>query len=657
METALLRSAIHLRETRRRIDLSALCLAMMAFVLVCPRAHAQTSAWVWMGGSQTLGLPPVFGTQGVAAPANTPGGRDGAYTWTDQNGNLWLFGGGVSSSSYGIGGLMNDIWRFDPNTLEWTWMGGSKEPWITWAQSKAYGTKGVPSSTNFPMGRGSGLSWTDSNGNFWLFGGSGYPAVSQGFEGELNDLWEYNPSTAEWTWVSGTDASNQPGTYGTLGAAAAGNFPGGRYMATGWIDAQNNLWVFGGQGCDVLGCFFELNDLWKYDPATNEWTWMAGSNTGGEYAAQSGAPGQYGVLGTPSAENSPGDRLGAMGGADANGNLWLFGGLGCDSKCSWGTLNDLWEYSPSLQQWAWMGGASVLPVEFFGVAGVFGTQGVPSLNNYPGSRDEGIMWTDANGHLGMFGGYAIDSVDHLGTPDDMWDFDPGTQEWTWESGSNVITPYVNDGSVSPTVYGMLGVPTPGATPGGRYQSQMWTRSDGTVWLFGGNTSDDMWVYGPQTASPTFSLPAGTYAGVQSITISDSTPSSTIYYTTDGSMPTTSSPQYSTAVTLNQHTDTLQAIATAPGILQSYVSSASYTLNLPPAATPVIALAPGAYPAGQTASITDSTGGSSIYYTVDGTTPTVNSPLYGGPITLPFSGTLQAFAIATGYSYSPVASVA
>jgi Chitobiase/beta-hexosaminidase C-terminal domain len=50
--------------------------------------------------------------------------------------------------------------------------------------------------------------------------------------------------------------------------------------------------------------------------------------------------------------------------------------------------------------------------------------------------------------------------------------------------------------------------------------------------------------------PTFSPGAGTYATPQTITISTTTANATIYYTTDGSTPTTSSAQYSSAINVS-----------------------------------------------------------------------------------------------------------
>jgi chitobiase/beta-hexosaminidase-like protein/NHL repeat-containing protein len=83
------------------------------------------------------------------------------------------------------------------------------------------------------------------------------------------------------------------------------------------------------------------------------------------------------------------------------------------------------------------------------------------------------------------------------------------------------------------------------------------------------------------ATPTFLPAAGVYTSVQSVAISDTTPGAAIYYTTDGTAPTTSSTQYIGAITVSQ-TETIQAIAAATGYANSVVASATYTINLPPA---------------------------------------------------------------------------
>ena len=83
---------------------------------------------------------------------------------------------------------------------------------------------------------------------------------------------------------------------------------------------------------------------------------------------------------------------------------------------------------------------------------------------------------------------------------------------------------------------------------------------------------------PTAATPTFSLSSGTYTSAESVTISDATAGATIYYTTNGSTPTTSSAKYTGAITVSS-TETLEAIATASGYSTSAVASATYTITV------------------------------------------------------------------------------
>ena len=138
-----------------------------------------------------------------------------------------------------------------------------------------------------------------------------------------------------WTWMSGSDTRYQAGAYGIKGVAAPSNLPGGRHGAASWADPSGKLWVFGGDGRDGGGWFSLLNDLWMYDPASGEWTWVAGNNLGYD-------PGHYGTRGLAAPANIPGARGGAMTWTDSDGKLWLFGGFGYVSEGEFGELNDLW---------------------------------------------------------------------------------------------------------------------------------------------------------------------------------------------------------------------------------------------------------------------------------------------------------------------------
>jgi len=158
-----------------------------------------------------------------------------------------------------------------------------------------------------------------------------------------------------------------------------------------------------------------------------------------------------------------------------------------------------------------------------------------------------------------------------------------------------------------------------------------------------------------TATPTFSPAAGTYASAQSVTISDATSGSTIYYTTDGSTPTTSSTKYSAPISVAASM-TIKAMATASGFSNSAVASAAYVIQSA-AATPTFSPAAGTYSSAQSVTISDTTAGATIYYTTDGSTPTTASTKYTGAISVTSSKTIKAMATASGFSNSAVASAA
>jgi uncharacterized repeat protein (TIGR03803 family) len=84
---------------------------------------------------------------------------------------------------------------------------------------------------------------------------------------------------------------------------------------------------------------------------------------------------------------------------------------------------------------------------------------------------------------------------------------------------------------------------------------------------------------PQVSPPTFSPLGGTYNSIQSVTISDSTVGSAIYYTTDSSAPTTSSTKYTGAITVGA-SETVSAIAVAVGFSNSSIAAAVYAINAP-----------------------------------------------------------------------------
>lgn len=501
-----------------------------------------TGLWTWMGGSADTGQYGIYGTLGTPAPGNVPGARSGAASWTDGSGKRWLFGGvGNAATS---AGYLNDLWKYDPETGWWTWMGGANQPY----QEGTYGTLGTPAAGNVPGARVWPLAWRDPGGSLWLFGGDGF----SGTFANRNDLWKYDPGTGLWTWMGGSNVANQYGSYGSRGIPSAANIPGARVGSVRWGDGSGNLWLFGGAG-NATHDQGRLNDVWKYDLGNGQWTWMGGPSDLNRY-------GRYGVLGTPAAENAPGARGSSVSWRDGSGNLWLFGGYGfseSDQGClsdlwrydpatrmwtwmygsrgsyqeashgtlgtpsaandpgnrsasaSWidgagnfwlfggnsgwpgaiGERNDLWKYEPGIGQWTWMSGSYSL-----GEAGTYGTPGTPAPGNVPGARSFSVSWSDGNGHLWLFGGHASSSGFSSAHVNDLWRFDTGTGLWTWMSGSSLSDQY---GS-----YGSLGVPAQGNVPGARERAVSWMDENGDFWLFGGSGYaassqgylNDLWRY-------------------------------------------------------------------------------------------------------------------------------------------------------------------
>jgi Galactose oxidase, central domain len=368
---------------------------------------------------------------------STPGGRWGSISWSDNAGNLYLFGGQCSCGS-GATGLMNDLWKFAPGSYDATTPAppatpttiGSYTETGTWTNPGAagaanYGTQGVASASNLPGRRwGAAFATDPSNTTVWVFGGQGLD--SAGNLGLLNDLWKYNIAGGTWTWMGpvGSTAGQNNGVYGTQGTAAATNVPGGRQQAKLWVDSVGNVWLFGGLGLDSAGTRNPgalsglangtatpdgalLNDLWKYNTATGQWTWVTGGGATG-LADQSGV---YGTQQVPAAGNVPGARWGSVGFIDPLNNIWLVDGWGYGSTTvkSTGYLNDVWQYIQSTGQWIWWKGSSDV-----NQAGSFPTDippswGVPYVKNTPGGRFGAASWKqDAFDYFWIFGGEGVD---------------------------------------------------------------------------------------------------------------------------------------------------------------------------------------------------------------------------------------------------------
>ncbi len=364
---------------------------------------------------------------------------------------------------------------------DWTWLRGNS----TGSVVANYGSIGISAPTNDPGSHHGAATWTDASGNLWEFGGEGFasaPAI-----GWLNDLWKYNPSINEWTWIRGANIINQNGKYGTIGVSSPTNEPGAREFPFFWKDNSGNFWMFGGDGYDAFGTFGRLNDLWKYDLTTNQWTWMSGTNL----ANQNGV---YGSLTVPSTTNIPGGRHEGGMWVDASNNFYLFGGYGYPVTGPDGWLNDLWKYNSATNQWTWMKGSNLI-----NQSGTYGVIKTAAPTNIPGGREFPGVWKDPSGTIWLFGGGGFPASTSPGHLNDLWRYNPISNNFVWESGTNLSNQL---GS-----YGTLGVPSTTNIPGGRYSGVPVFDNWGNLWLFGGiglpGTSglgrlNDIWRYTPST---------------------------------------------------------------------------------------------------------------------------------------------------------------
>jgi len=421
--------------------------------LILNSAFSQAGEWVWMKGDNIPNQPAVYGMQGVPGPTNNPPSLYETCEWTDLNGNFWLFGGLDANFN-----THSDLWEYNPLTNEWTWRKGPGTPF----NPGSYGVQGIPSPGNNPPPRSYGMAtWRDNQGNLWMLGGANNGGV-------YNDLWKYNISTNEWTWMKGANFQGQAGTYGTMGVPSPLNCPGARSeTSAAWSDNSGNLWLFGG---------LSLNDLWKYNISTNEWTWMKGSQLPDQ-------PGVYGIMGIEDTANTPGSRMIYSHWVDYAGRLWLFAGKDFINSA---LFNDLWRFNINTNNWAWIGGDSTT-----GSTGTYGNKCIVSVNNMPRSRYENrSVWTDQSNNFYFFGGCRGNTASYIWN--DLWKYCVSTNQWIWISGDSITNPSGH--------WGTLGVSNPMNKPNGRAGAVGWEDNNGHLYLFGGCTSpffkayNDLWKY-------------------------------------------------------------------------------------------------------------------------------------------------------------------
>ncbi len=235
-------------------------------------------------------------------------------------------------------------------------------------------------------------------------------------------MWQYNISTNQWTWMKGPQLELEiAGNYGTLGVEDTANLPPGRWTYTDWMDVCGNFYIWAGLGsAPSNGPDPSLGDVWKFNPVTNNWTWVAGYNSEGDPNDTSdhichGIYNSYclnsGTIGPMCRSENKSPK--AIGGSSA---FYAFGGM---EDYFYRGLNDLWIFYPQTNEWKWLSGADTLQSR-----GNYGSLGVAAVTNLPPARGGSCMWLDATGALWVFGG--ADNWDLGGMYNDIWKFIPDT---------------------------------------------------------------------------------------------------------------------------------------------------------------------------------------------------------------------------------------
>lgn len=455
--------------------------------------NISTKMWSWIGGSDQPNATGNYNTLGQEHSLNSPGARYGSCSFKDSQGNIYIYGGFFNGKSQYY--LLNDLWKLNMNTGQWTWLKGSltsKESIVS--DIGVEDPNNLPNTLDWSLDNPKPNHWVDNSGDFWIFVNQymwryristnswavmkqkkiitdddkkpiygtinvedpkNFPGTINGsacwigndgnlyqFKGSKNidAIWKYNIQTNNWVWIKGVDSninSVNKNTYQKLaGLLESENTPGGTLdFGAKWTDEDGNLWLYG-----VLGSFhkgfslyvYRSDDLWKFDISQKKWQWING-NYFSFYNFSNYNSLDYGVLNVEDKRNSPGSRNEAFSWIDKNGNLWLFGG-------NYGSFDnqlhqDLWMYNRKTNNWVWKGGKQKNDEPFAN----YGTLGVSSITNIPGARRDGKSWVDQEGNFYLYGGYGFDEKSsQRGYLNDVWKYDITLNQWVWLSGDKII---------------------------------------------------------------------------------------------------------------------------------------------------------------------------------------------------------------------------
>ncbi|MFN9320800.1 MAG: kelch repeat-containing protein, partial [Chitinophagales bacterium] len=350
----------------------------------------------------------------------------------------------------------------------WTWLHG--DTLYQAGTNASRGVRGVPSPTNMPQALDWGYltHWSDNDNNLWLIqkDSFGLPDLSL-------MVWKYNMTTNHWTWMTGYDSFKIKSTYSSsvindYKSSLFGANPSNIKLSINWVDNSGNYW-------------FVSNDY-----TTNHYYLTKFNIQTLEFEIKDYRPNNYsfkGPQGQALAANFP-DVIEStywVKGSD----VYVYGGYNRDRDS---VSQEMWKYSMATNLWTWLRGEKMIESK-----SVYGTKGIATSDNQPHTRENSTKNWVIGSKLYLFGGNVKFSM-----PNDLWEYDITTNQWTWLHGDSLPS----EKGVYPSGHC---IEDPRIHPSGRifYTSPIQSKlCDKVFWLYSGTaknsaTSEELWMYKPE----------------------------------------------------------------------------------------------------------------------------------------------------------------
>jgi len=229
--------------------------------------------WIWIKGDNTFGSSATYGTKGIPAAGNNPGGSFNFTLAGDANG-FYTYGGEIYYSHRSTPHFSNQLWYFDASTEEWTFLFGST---LGASNVPTYDVETKNSNLVNPGYNRGGASWV-ANGKFYLSSGLIYTGISSHYYTPSNNLWEWDGTY--WSWNKGAkDAEGADPNLAVYNSESEFNYdhiPAPRYYPIYW-KAGNSLYLAKGLVTASGMNSQNLDDMWAFHPG-NFWNGSTWSN-------------------------------------------------------------------------------------------------------------------------------------------------------------------------------------------------------------------------------------------------------------------------------------------------------------------------------------------------------------------------------------------